>query len=75
MINTHIVLALDYGEWNKSHIIMSNRFFSPNSLIHMVIRKTQEKPSVIGARARIFNPQKDDLVTFVVTSLTHVLKF
>lgn len=41
----------------------------------MVGRNKQEKPSVIGARARRFNAQKDDLVTFVVTSLAHVLKF
>lgn len=70
--------SLGFGLWwiveQKSYYNVKHRFFSPGRLICTVGRKKQEKPSVIGARVRRFNTQ-DDLVTFVVTSLVHVLQF
>lgn len=77
MTNTQLVLALDYGDQqNKNHIIKSNvDFFLPDSLICMTRRKNQEKSSVVGATAGRFKARKDDVVTFVVTSLASDLQF
>lgn len=59
---------------SRTKVIKSNMDFFPSSLICKKHRK-KEKPSVIGARAERFNVQKENLVTFVVTSPVSVLQF